>query len=221
MARNEEKAMSMLNRFRKAMANESGDAIPRSRKRPTYIKSVADLKEAEHWRHQVFQEISKKVVQIQNPSLSEYQIKELNDEINLLIKEKGRWEYRIKELGGKNYMQASKLVDNQGRELSNLRTWKYFGRAKELAESKDPELELSVSKLDQDEIEEKYTLNAQYYGFKSPFHMDKVKHIPMELSPLENALFYPISIPTREEIEQVLLERKKQELLKRFASFPS
>ena len=36
-------------------------------------------------------------------SLSEFAVRDLNDEINKLIKEKGRWEWRIKELGGPDY----------------------------------------------------------------------------------------------------------------------
>jgi pre-mRNA-splicing factor ISY1 len=35
--------------------------------------------------------------------LGEHKIRELNDEINKLIKEKGSFEERIKELGGPDY----------------------------------------------------------------------------------------------------------------------
>lgn len=35
--------------------------------------------------------------------LGEFRIRDLNDEINKLLREKGHWEYRIKELGGPNY----------------------------------------------------------------------------------------------------------------------
>ena len=33
-------------------------------------------------------------------SLDEFMIRDLNDEINKLLKEKGHWEWQIKELGG-------------------------------------------------------------------------------------------------------------------------
>jgi len=36
-------------------------------------------------------------------ALGDYQIRDLNDEINKLLREKGAWEYRIRELGGPNY----------------------------------------------------------------------------------------------------------------------
>ena len=36
-------------------------------------------------------------------SLDEYRIRELNDEINKLMREKSHWENRIRELGGPDY----------------------------------------------------------------------------------------------------------------------
>ena len=41
---------------------------------------------------------------IQNPGLGEFKIRDLNDEINKLLREKGHWERRIKDLGGPNYL---------------------------------------------------------------------------------------------------------------------
>lgn len=41
-----------------------------------------------------------KVTQIQNAGLGEHRIRDLNDQINKLLKEKKHWEIRIKELGG-------------------------------------------------------------------------------------------------------------------------
>jgi hypothetical protein len=44
------------------------------------------------------------VGEIQNPGLGEFKIRDLNDEINKLLREKGHWERRIKDLGGPNYL---------------------------------------------------------------------------------------------------------------------
>lgn len=49
------------------------------------------LQEAEKWRHQIIKEIARKVSQIQNAGLGEFRIRDLNDEINKLIREKGHW----------------------------------------------------------------------------------------------------------------------------------
>lgn len=47
---------------------------------------------------QVIREVSKKVSQIQNAGLGEFRIRDLNDEINKLLREKRHWEARIIEL---------------------------------------------------------------------------------------------------------------------------
>ncbi len=72
---------------------------------------------------QIIREISRKVSQIQNrkychskcirivysffvtstAGLGEFRIRDLNDEINKLIREKSHWQERIRELGGPDY----------------------------------------------------------------------------------------------------------------------
>src|ERR1700712_263979 len=66
-------------------------------------------------------------------SLSDYQIRDLNDEINKLMREKHMWEVQLRNLGGPNYMRfGPKMYDEDGREVPGSRGYKYFGRAKEL-----------------------------------------------------------------------------------------
>jgi hypothetical protein len=49
-------------------------------------------------------------------------IRDLNDEINKLIREKGHWERRIVELGGPDYAKtAPKLTDTEGHEMDTGR----------------------------------------------------------------------------------------------------
>lgn len=52
---------------------------------------------------QVSKDIAKKIAFIQNPGLGEFRIRDLNDEINKLLRVKQAWEYRIRELGGIDY----------------------------------------------------------------------------------------------------------------------
>lgn len=59
-------------------------------------------------------QVGKKVMEIQNAALGEHKLRDLNDEINKLIREKGHWETRIVELGGPNY---AKSVPKEGSEL--------------------------------------------------------------------------------------------------------
>jgi len=57
---------------------------------------------------------------IQNPGLGGHRFRDLNDEINKLIREKGHWEVRILELGGSDYAKVGpKVIDSEGKEVSH------------------------------------------------------------------------------------------------------
>ncbi|KAK2861568.1 hypothetical protein Q5P01_001101 [Channa striata] len=129
MARNAEKAMTALARFRQAQLEE-GKVKER---RPFLASECSELPKAEKWRRQIISEISKKVAQIQNAGLGEFRIRDLNDEINKLLREKGHWEVRIKELGGPDYARIGpKMLDHEGKEVPGNRGYKYFGAARDL-----------------------------------------------------------------------------------------
>ncbi|KAA1101732.1 NineTeen Complex (NTC) component [Puccinia graminis f. sp. tritici] len=65
--------------------------------------------------------------------LTDYEVRDLNDEINKLLREKGHWENQIINLGGANYRRiGSSTFDGAGRSAPGQRGYKYFGRAKEL-----------------------------------------------------------------------------------------
>ena len=60
----------------------------------------------------------RKVSRIQEQSLSDFQIRDLNDEINKLMREKHMWEVQIRNLGGPNYMRGGgKVFDEDGKEI--------------------------------------------------------------------------------------------------------
>ncbi|GLH12502.1 Pre-mRNA-splicing factor ISY1-like [Gryllus bimaculatus] len=63
MARNAEKAMTTLARWRAAQVNDMGKEKER---RPYLASECHDLPKAEKWRLQIIREIAKKVAQIQN-----------------------------------------------------------------------------------------------------------------------------------------------------------
>ncbi|KAK2492989.1 hypothetical protein MC885_016651 [Smutsia gigantea] len=114
MARNAEKAMTALARFRQAQLEE-GKVKER---RPFLASECTELPKAEKWRRQI---------------IGEFRIRDLNDEINKLLREKGHWEVRIKELGGPDYGKVGpKMLDHEGKEVPGNRGYKYFGAAKDL-----------------------------------------------------------------------------------------
>ncbi|CAI9099560.1 OLC1v1036404C1 [Oldenlandia corymbosa var. corymbosa] len=170
MARNEEKAQSMLNRFITMKAEEKKK--PKER-RPFLASECRDLAEADKWRQQIMREIGRKVTEIQNEGLGEHRLRDLNDEINKLIREKGHWERRIIELGGPNYIRNSaKMTDLDGNivDIPNPGGrgpgYRYFGAAKKLPGVKElfekpPELRKRRTRYD---IYKR--IDASYYGYR-------------------------------------------------------
>ena len=111
----------MLYRFREAQAAEHGLGKMRAR-RPGFAGSVNTVAEAEKWRRDILSEISRKISKIQDGkitlkretidsilivgllvSLSDFQVRDLNDDLNKMMGQKYHWERRIKELGGADY----------------------------------------------------------------------------------------------------------------------
>ncbi|KAG5651465.1 hypothetical protein H0H81_008550 [Sphagnurus paluster] len=131
MARNEEKAQSMLYRFREAQAAELGLGT-RADRRPRMASACKSLRECERWRGEILREISRKVSKIQDAGLSDYEVRDLNDEINKIMREKRHWENQIVALGGANYRRNVAMLDDDGKEVPGTKGYKYFGRAKDL-----------------------------------------------------------------------------------------
>ncbi len=108
----------MLFRFRAQQAADLGIIDAGRTRRPKIITEVSSIPSCEKWRGQVLKEISRKVSKIQESSLSDYQIRDLNDEINKAMREKHMWEVQIRNLGGPNYMRGGgKVYDDEGREI--------------------------------------------------------------------------------------------------------
>ncbi|KAF3935991.1 hypothetical protein ABW20_dc0106660 [Dactylellina cionopaga] len=237
MARNSEKAQSMLFRFREQQAADLGIIDAGRARRPKGITEITSIPSCEKWRGQVVKEISRKVTKIQDPSLSNYQIRDLNDEINKLMREKHMWEVQLKNLGGPNYMRfAGKMTDENGREIPGHKGYKYFGRARELPGVKELFEELKPKKEgDADAGEKKRALaeirknvDANYYGFnrdeedgsllayEKKKEEDSMKAIGKsgEGEPKLGWEALPsMMVPTKDDVKEFLLERRKKKLL--------
>jgi pre-mRNA-splicing factor ISY1 len=133
MARNVEKARFMLNRWTSLKEGMAAGERGGPERRPFLASECKVLPEAERWRRQVIAEITRKIAEVQNAGLGEARLRDLNDEVNKLLREKGHWERQIKGLGGPDYAAtAPKIADADGRELPGARGYKYFGAAKDL-----------------------------------------------------------------------------------------
>lgn len=152
-----------LARWRAAKEAESGE----KERRPYLASECTELPKCEKWRLEIIREISKKVAQIQNAGLGEFRIRDLNDEINKLLREKRHWENQISALGGPHYRRyGPKILDAEGREVPGNRGYKYFGAAKdlpgvrELFEQEPP----PIPKKTRTELMK--DVDADYYGYR-------------------------------------------------------
>ncbi|XP_072865915.1 pre-mRNA-splicing factor ISY1 homolog isoform X2 [Chlorocebus sabaeus] len=228
MARNAEKAMTALARFRQAQLEE-GKVKER---RPFLASECTELPKAEKWRRQIIGEISKKVAQIQNAGLGEFRIRDLNDEINKLLREKGHWEVRIKELGGPDYGKVGpKMLDHEGKEVPGNRGYKYFGAAKdlpgvrelfekelraELVEKWKAEREARLARGEKEEEEEEEE-EINIYAVTEE-ESDEEGSQEKGGDDGQQKFIAHVPVPSQQEIEEALVRRKKMELLQKYAS---
>lgn len=64
--------------------------------------------------------------------LGEHRLRDLNDEINKLIRERRHWERRIRELGGQDFSRQSNAMEREGVAPRGGRGYLYFGATKNL-----------------------------------------------------------------------------------------
>lgn len=143
MSRNKEKAQAGLNRYHDLKSKEAGVLESNPNLRPKYVQKVQSLPQAEKWRSTVLSEISVKLTRISDQTTSEFQLRELNDGLNKLFREKRAWEYHIKSLGGNDYITYNKDFNNAGvsgeytdDSGNKVKGYRYFGRAKDLPDVK-------------------------------------------------------------------------------------
>lgn len=169
--------MTTLARWRAAQLAEQGKGV--QERRPFLASNCHNLRKCEKWRMQVIREIAKKVAQIQNAGLGEFRIRDLNDEINKLLREKGHWEDRIKELGGPDYGKVGpKMLDQEGREVPGNRGYKYFGAAKDLPGVRELFEQEPPPPPRRTRAEIMREIDADYYGYRDD---DDGVLMPLEL----------------------------------------
>jgi pre-mRNA-splicing factor ISY1 len=133
MARNSEKANLLLNKWVSMKEEHARGGPRREEKRPYLATLCKSLPDAERWRRQLIGEVSKMVSEVQNAGLGEARLRDLNDQINKCLREKGHWERQIKALGGPDHAAASaRLFEGEGNELPGARGYRYFGAARDL-----------------------------------------------------------------------------------------
>ena len=144
-----------------------------SRSRPSHTHAAKDLNAADKWRSDVLREIGQKVMEIQNAGLGEHKIRDLNDEINNLLKEKWQWEMRIIELGGPNYIASAPRIEDADGGLvqpagtaGDRKAYKYFGAAKNLPGVKELFEAPAATTVRRTRHQMNLHIDSGYYGFR-------------------------------------------------------
>uniref|UniRef100_T1H5B7 Pre-mRNA-splicing factor ISY1 n=1 Tax=Megaselia scalaris TaxID=36166 RepID=T1H5B7_MEGSC len=150
-------------RWRAAKEAETGEKD----RRPFLATQCTELPKCEKYRLEIIREISKKVAQIQNAGLGEFRIRDLNDEINKLLREKRHWENQISSLGGPHYRRyGPKMFDAEGREVPGNRGYKYFGAAKNLPGVRELFEQETQYVPKKNYAELMKNIDAEYFGFQ-------------------------------------------------------
>ncbi|KAG7820414.1 hypothetical protein KL928_001851 [Ogataea angusta] len=208
--------------------------------RPRVTQDTDDVHEAEAFRTMCLQEISAKIEKINDPLLQNSQIRDLNDELNKLMRERRAWDHRVKELGGPDHLRTSAVAD--GSVMVN--NYRYFGRAKQL-----PEVERLLKSREQENAsasgnaKERFLrlnqtdLGPAYYGYEDENELDlripnvTAQETPEECALLEferkrtqelrtsgfekSAVFDLPQLPTEQEYQDAVVALRKQQLLER------
>lgn len=163
-------------------------------------------------------DISVRLTKINDPSLLEMEIRDVNDALNKLHREKRAWEYHIKKLGGNDYI---KFGQGSGGLRHNGIT--YFGRAKELQEvtQTDTKGHKTIGK------DEQFNngLPLLYYGVfdQQWLHQPISTEKELIMEEVNNALGNAIldagigeiqdSLPSSADVERWMVQKKKREML--------
>ena len=201
--------------------------------------------------------------------MGEFRIRDLNDEINKLLREKRHWEDRILELGGPDYGKIGpRMIDNDGKELPGNRGYRYFGAAKDLPGVRELFEQEPPKAPRKTRFELHKNIDADYYGYRDDDDGVLVKleteaeatvrkeaivewekkvangEITVDVEEEKNlylngnigeaegeeeddeqgeggteqTFISHVPVPTQKDVENLLLQRKKQELMERYAS---
>jgi pre-mRNA-splicing factor ISY1 len=141
MARNEEKAFTLFNKWQTFKQEFHASA---GNRRPLLSGNETSLPEAQKVRRELISKITKAISAIKNPELGELRIRETNDEINKFMKQKHYWELKIREMGG-NLPVGKQFYEIEGKELPGAPGYRYYGAAKDLPGIKELFTEQGVS----------------------------------------------------------------------------
>jgi len=113
MARPEEKANAMMNKWVKMREAGNQPYRPNRAKRPNLASECDHLDDAERYRRQILREIADLISKIQNPGLGEHLLRDTNDEINRKLREKASLEQPDSTIGWTEFYRNGTTATNR------------------------------------------------------------------------------------------------------------
>ncbi|KAK8306739.1 hypothetical protein V6Z11_D03G146700 [Gossypium hirsutum] len=215
----------MLNRFIALKAKEK----KKPKERHHFLASECrDLAVAKKWDQQIMREISHKVTEVQNDGLEEHRLCDINDEINKLIRENGRGPgYRYFK-AAKKLPRVKKLFEKQP-ELRKRRTTddiyksidaSYYGyRDEVLARVKGPTEAKMRTEAEEEWQRRGVAPREVLFEEEEDVMVEEMREREeKERKDKEREFFVHVPLPDDKEIERMIVERKKMELLSKYAS---
>lgn len=158
-------------------------------------------------RRWISRDLDKLLTSVWDPSLGDDQLMALNDEINRKIKLKLAWDARLVQLGG--VLEATTSSNDSSTSLGG---YHYYGRAKKFdPNASDTETGVIPERTSSTRPLEKRSgflynqVNAEYYGFHR-------KHVDIIVDHMTD-----VKIPSDADIQQAILNAKRQELLQKLS----
>lgn len=194
----------------------------KKKRRPRKPQSCDDVNEALKYRAQILREITNNLSRIHDLLLTEYQIRDINDSINNLLKERRNWEYRIKQLGGADFTNVQL---HNSKDLLSIKGYKYFGRAREL-----PDVVKLLNEA-KSEIDKSHTKNKNNQSLKlfsnqenwpeDIYYFDEVKGDQFILDSKSDKFSSPFQLKNNDSplIDFDLTVNKKSKLITQNAEF--
>ncbi len=221
-------ARSMLDKFLQQKHGYS-----HTEQRPYLSTLVDNIPDAEKWRKHIIRDIINKISEIQNENLTESDSLSLNEYINKLLREKLHWERRIKQLGGTDYTSMKNTLFDINNVIC-IDNYYYFGVAKQ------NKLVQKLIHKKQIELKTHYTYHQLQNIVRSTEYYDNNNSADNELlsieHELENQLKHDINYIdtsddtdiynntnnrstqlTQQQIEQMIVQQRKAELLAKYA----
>lgn len=236
MARPAEKARAMMNKWVAMRDGENAATTQRHAKqrnsRPHLAADCEHLTDAERFRGQIVREITDKIAKIQNPALAEHDVRELNDAINKLQREKFHWNKRIQALGGIDYnsIERKRRIEEGDTQMHSI--YRYYGVAKDLPGVKEHLEKEAKARTKVKRADVHKNITPDYYGWR-----DEEDGVLLELEQAASRKMLShfkkqrigsdnqdndddadfLAVTSQDEIAKILLEEKKKTLLKKYA----